>query len=215
MKHFSRTALLTAAFLIAAVAANGQTAAPEAKPVAVDTGATLTVITPEKKKLIGDLLMLMNVEKDFYTSIDQAMTTSSNAVGQMLDKLTPSPNGISAKDIEAVTAITRKSLASMQKKARERMPNAINVRMVIDEIFYPLYDKYYTEAELKDLIAFYQTPTGKKTIGLEMEIMAEAGKMSNEKITPLMTTMMEKIFKEEMDSAKKEIDAVFADDKDQ
>lgn len=36
-----------------------------------------------------------------------------------------------------------------------------------------LYDKYYTEAELQDLIAFYQSPTGKTSLEIEPKIDAE------------------------------------------
>jgi hypothetical protein len=36
-----------------------------------------------------------------------------------------------------------------------------------------VYDKHYSEAELKDLVGFYKTPTGRKTLSVLPQIMAE------------------------------------------
>ena len=54
----------------------------------------------------------------------------------------------------------------------------------------PIYDKYYTESDIDELIAFYKTPIGKKSIELMPVIMQESmavgqewGKKIAEKIT--------------------------------
>ncbi|BAZ31439.1 hypothetical protein NIES4074_39120 [Cylindrospermum sp. NIES-4074] len=44
---------------------------------------------------------------------------------------------------------------------------------MIDE-FIPIYGKYYTNEEIKQLIAFYETPLGKKTIRILPEISRES-----------------------------------------
>lgn len=42
------------------------------------------------------------------------------------------------------------------------------------ELYVPIYDKYYTHQEIKDLILFYESPTGKKTVEKMPLIMAES-----------------------------------------
>jgi hypothetical protein len=44
---------------------------------------------------------------------------------------------------------------------------------MIDE-FIPLYSKYYSNEEIKQLIAFYQTPVGKKTIAILPQISRDS-----------------------------------------
>ncbi|WP_341527570.1 DUF2059 domain-containing protein [Nostoc sp. UHCC 0302] len=46
-----------------------------------------------------------------------------------------------------------------------------------DEIFnqiIPIYSRYYTNEEIKELIAFYQTPLGKKTINILPQLSRES-----------------------------------------
>lgn len=53
------------------------------------------------------------------------------------------------------------------------------------ELYVPIYDKYYTHQEIKDLITFYESPTGKKTVEKTPIIMAESmslGQKLGEKI---------------------------------
>lgn len=54
----------------------------------------------------------------------------------------------------------------------------------------PLYEKYYTEEDLDQLIAFYQSPVGKKSIQIMPQIMQESmaigqnwGKVIVERVT--------------------------------
>lgn len=38
----------------------------------------------------------------------------------------------------------------------------------------PVYDKYFTHSEIRELLKFYQTPLGKKTLGVMPKVMTEA-----------------------------------------
>jgi hypothetical protein len=51
--------------------------------------------------------------------------------------------------------------ARMIQRLRDELPQKINYAELIEQLSYSLYDKYFTEEELQDLIAFYQSPTGK------------------------------------------------------
>lgn len=44
---------------------------------------------------------------------------------------------------------------------------------ILDEDIVEIYDKFYTENEIKDLIVFYSSPTGKKTIEKTPEMQKE------------------------------------------
>lgn len=63
----------------------------------------------------------------------------------------------------------------MWKEARKEMNMEEFVEMVI-----PIYDKHYTEDEIKELIAFYNTPVGKKTIQVMPALMQDCMIMGQE-----------------------------------
>lgn len=43
----------------------------------------------------------------------------------------------------------------------------------LDELFIPIYDKYYTHEDILDLISFYESPAGRKSIEVQPDIIAE------------------------------------------
>lgn len=44
---------------------------------------------------------------------------------------------------------------------------------LIDRVI-PIYDRYFTHAEIKDLLAFYQTATGRKIVGVMPKVVSES-----------------------------------------
>lgn len=68
------------------------------------------------------------------------------------------------------------------------------------ERFIPVYDKYYTDEEIKDLIAFYQTNLGKKLIRVLPDITSESmvvGQKWGEAVAPIAIRRIQKRLQEE------------------
>ncbi len=67
----------------------------------------------------------------------------------------------------------------------------------------PIYDQHFSEAELKKLVAFYQTDLGKKTIAVMPMVMKEsvaAGQAWGQAMSPkLMARLVERFKKEKIE----------------
>jgi hypothetical protein len=61
-----------------------------------------------------------------------------------------------------------------------------------DELI-PIYSKYFTNEEIKGLIAFYETPLGKKTLILSLQIANEAGEIGQKYGIRAMLRALEKL----------------------
>jgi hypothetical protein len=64
----------------------------------------------------------------------------------------------------------------------------------------PIYDQHFSEAELKKLVAFYQTDLGKKTIAVMPRVMQEsvaAGQAWGQAMAPKLMARLEERFKKE------------------
>ena len=59
----------------------------------------------------------------------------------------------------------------------------------------PIYDKYLTHAEIKELIRFYETPVGKKILSALPQIMQESGAVGAEWGKEIGPALMEKVSK--------------------
>ncbi|RQH10849.1 DUF2059 domain-containing protein, partial [Okeania hirsuta] len=66
------------------------------------------------------------------------------------------------------------------------------------EVYYPIYDKYFTEEDLQTLIEFYQTPTGRKTIELMPQLFQESMQRTAQVLNPKIKSVMQEIIAEEL-----------------
>jgi hypothetical protein len=87
------------------------------------------------------------------------------------------------------------------RKSRERFnrlfSERVNYPQLVEEVCYEVYDKYYTLDELKDLIAFYKTPVGQKTIRIMPDLFAESMAKTNERLQPRLEPLIKEIVEEE------------------
>lgn len=70
---------------------------------------------------------------------------------------------------------------------------------LIEQII-PVYDKHFTENEIKEVIKFYQTPVGKKTIQVMPQLLQESmaiGQTWGEQVAPKLFERLEQRFKKE------------------
>lgn len=73
------------------------------------------------------------------------------------------------------------ALAKIKKDIRDFYAKYIGWDAIKEDLA-RVYAKYFTPAELKDLEAFYRTPTGRKALRLTPEIMAEGRRIGMEKV---------------------------------
>jgi len=88
-------------------------------------------------------------------------------------------------------------VARLGKRFLEELNRELDIAKVIEEVYYPLLDKFFTVAELKDLIVFYKSPTGQKAISLQPQIYTEAATRLNAVLIPAMLKVMKKVTDEE------------------
>jgi hypothetical protein len=73
----------------------------------------------------------------------------------------------------------------------------------LEKAAYPIYDKYFTEEELRDLVAFYKTPTGQKSIQVMPGIVRESMEKANELLGPKINELVDELMREYIERSKK------------
>lgn len=139
--------------------------------------ATKPEISAEKKVLIRELLDLTNstqitqsmVKAQFDEMEKQLPDIEWKAISESADiaKLTPAQRN-------AIRAKMNERLAKTSKRMREVFEQRIDLKQMIEDMSYPLYDKYFSESELRDLVTFYKSGTGKRVIEVMPALLAES-----------------------------------------
>jgi hypothetical protein len=73
----------------------------------------------------------------------------------------------------------------------------INFSTIIETVYPPLYDKYFSEEELRQVVTFYRTPVGRKSIEVMPALMQEAGMGVEMAVRPLSIGLIQEIVAEE------------------
>ena len=184
MRTFIPTAfaVLLAAAAPCAVLAETAPATPPAPAAADAPQLAADGVTPEKIELTHKLMVAMDIENTMKTRIDAMMKMMSKAMSQA------EPN-MSASDTQDFIDIENKFL------------NAYTPKML--DVMIKVYPEVYTEQELKDMLAFYQTPTG--------QAILKKGPLILERSTPYMAPIMSEMQVDMMgqmnDLVKKKLDA--------
>ncbi|HSF23858.1 MAG TPA: DUF2059 domain-containing protein [Blastocatellia bacterium] len=150
-------------------------------------------ITPEKRALIKELYLATRADKLAESFTNAILTQMERDLPKLLSE-SPEMMGVRSDRQEAQTIVSETS-ARVFRRFKELMPQRINFTEVMEQMFYPIYDKFFTEAELKDLVAFYKSPTGQKSIGVMPQLMQDATRRSsmalNERVMDLVTEVLQ------------------------
>lgn len=154
--------------------------------------AAAVQISPRQRALIEELLTLTNQEALF----DQTMAITLNQVSQNLPTLMESMMGESPNPeaIAEVQAMMERVIGKILTGFQER----ISFQDIAEDVYYPLYAKNFNEAQLQDMIDFYNTPTGKHTIAVMPQLVQDSMGLTQQRIMPTMIEVLQEVMAEEM-----------------
>ncbi len=73
----------------------------------------------------------------------------------------------------------------------------LNFSTIIETVYPPLYDKIFSEEELRQMVSFYRTPVGRRSIEVMPSLMQEAAGAIEEAVRPLAIALVQEIVAEE------------------
>lgn len=153
-------------------------------------------ITPEKRELIKELLELTGGAK----AIDAMM----EAIDRQQERDLPEfiSQSMSDKNLTpAARAELERKMRDLAIRTHQRMKTVferMNYQQMVLDIGASIFSKYFNEGELKEMIAFYKSPLGKKTIELMPAMMTEMMAQMSKTILPKIQVEMDKIIADEM-----------------
>lgn len=157
-------------------------------------------ITPQKKALIKELLSLMNTNNNAETITRQFQQQMKEPMVQLFsqelskviaaEKLAPSERRRIENNINQAS---QRAFDHFQAEMAKR----INFSDLLEQVWLGVYDKHFTDEELKELIAFYKSPVGGKIINLLPQMMGEMFPKLQELISPVIIETMGEILENE------------------
>ena len=189
------SSLLTTALVLPsshqAIAQTPQESSNTTKPTVKPTAP---IISQEKRALIKELLEITESTKNAEQIMDSMVRSELPKLVSAVLKNAPTLDS----DRPEIQKQFSDIVSRMAVKYRDRVVKKIDVNQLIEQVSYPIYDKYFTESELRDIIGFYKSSTGKKAISLMPQIFNDSFQRTNEILMPQMSRIMTEIITEEL-----------------
>jgi hypothetical protein len=166
-------------------------------------------VSPEKRALITELLEVTEVRKSAVTIFNAMLDQNEKQMPDIVWQGLLSRKEFQELDAEAKDELMKTLMAEsvrMNKRVRELFLERIDMARVVEEVSADLYDKYFTEGEIKDLIVFYKSQTGKKTIEVLPKMFGESMATTMEVVKPKVLEIVAELVNEETERAKEELE---------
>ncbi|MEW6209522.1 MAG: DUF2059 domain-containing protein [Acidobacteriota bacterium] len=160
-------------------------------------------IKPEKRALIKQLLTLVQADKIAEQVTSVLLKQFEERYQEMLAQALANAPELSKEEREKAARRAPEVSAWALKRIRELMIEKIDFAGFMEQSAYPLYDKYFTEEELKDLVAFYETPTGQKSIKVMPALFQESFQKAQEWIGPKIIELVTGVMREAVERLTK------------
>ena len=132
--------------------------------------------------------------------INQMQTAYLRAADQSIDS-----SKYSVEQKKQAGELLKKRFATMVKNYEGHVKKNMPFDKVVDEIYIPLYKQTYTANDVKELLIFYQSPLGKKTLEFSRGVNEQISKRISEKYDAIIFDFVKKQVEENVPIVKREI----------
>jgi hypothetical protein len=156
-----------------------------------------TSISPGKRALIKELADVTQVADQFEEVVTAAVLQMGESYAEILSGAMTEAGILDDAERLKVKQELIDTHGSFSDRLLDLFFERVSVAEVLEQIYYPLYNKYFTEGELRDLIAFYETPTGRKTTKIMPQLWQESLQRSSEVLNPTIIELTVEILEED------------------
>lgn len=169
--------------------AQAKPAAPA--PAAPAAPSPAAAPSPETEKAVKELLTVMKYREMMSASMKQMSKNVPAFVMQATAEVVNKNAKLNPEQKKAALAKAEKDAAS----ASASVEAIISDPKLMDELekeIVPLYARYFSAQEIRQVTAFYQTPTGAKLLASFPQIMGEASMIAQKIVMPRVAKQVEK-----------------------
>ena len=154
-------------------------------------------IPEDKRQLIEEFLELTGGERTFQQVSQAMLSQMEQQFGAMLNSDLGSQQ-LSLQERQQMAANLSREMNRITQKYNRLFLERIDYQQIVEQVYYPLYDKYFSKEDLQVLIDFYKSPTGQKTIEVMPQLLQESIQRTTQVIGPTITNIMQEIITEEL-----------------
>jgi len=160
----------------------------------------------EELKVYQKFFKATNIEAQYSQILDVMIAQLQQGFVVSFREAIKNIGDITPEQQEKLKQLFEQSMGSYVKRMKVKIGEVMPLNELINNAYYPAFSKHFTIAEIKELIAFYESPIGQKFISTTPTVMQESTTIMNEKYTPELQKIGGKIAEEELKKIKPDIE---------
>jgi uncharacterized protein len=142
-------------------------------------------ISTEKKSLISEFRVLTGAN-----NVDGSINFSPDSVQQVFTSIIEQEKDLVEEQRVELRKSAVEATARIYKMGQDAVADKAEIIELSEKVIYQIYDKAFTESELKELVGFYRTATGQKASrflrGLSSQVQKEFGEVIQVKLNNVL-----------------------------
>lgn len=159
-------------------------------------------ISQEKQSLIRQLLEMTGGRQQYEQTQQILMMHMQQQMQPMIEQTVNSNTSLSPAEREVLTTRLTNNIDSIITQFSEALSTEVTYDELLERVYYPVYDQYFTEADLRDLIAFYETPIGEKLLTVTPELLQTSLQLSSQVYMPVVTEVLDRVIRQQIEGSK-------------
>ncbi len=155
----------------------------------------------EKKVVIDEIVKVVKAEDQIQSTMQATVNQMDAMYPSIVDSIVDGDDKIPSAEKAVIKAAMIKKHDDFNKRFNDKIFKVINFSEYTATVFYPLYDKFFTLEELKDLLAFYKSPTGQKFNSISPQFMTEIVKLTQIYLMPKIDGVVKELIDEDLKNA--------------
>ncbi|GAB3242369.1 DUF2059 domain-containing protein [Chitinimonas naiadis] len=148
-------------------------------------------VSAEKRQAIQELIDTMNIKAMMPQMMAQITAQSGAMMKQTASTAIEQNKRLSAAQRKSALAQLDRELPALQADFNSSIAK-LDMASLMDEVMYSVYGKYFETQEIRDINAFYQSPTGKKLLAQMPLVMRDTMQITMSRMGPMVNEVMEK-----------------------
>jgi uncharacterized protein len=165
-------------------------------------------MSPERRALAKEFVDAINVRKSatdiFQIMQDQMQKQMVETTWEVLSQMKEMKE-LSEVEQQDLREKIRQNAEKKNKRFLDLLNQRIDLAQLTEDLSIRLYGKYFSEKELKDLIAFYKSDTGKRSMEIAPTLLAESMSQASERLTPVMSGIIRDLSSEDTNEFRNEV----------
>jgi uncharacterized protein len=161
------------------------------------------LISQAKQELIRQLLELSGGKQTFDKTQQIILSQQKQELPKILKQMIDASSHLTPSQRKDAYAKANQNISSALDEFGRYMSAETTYQEFLERVYYPIYNQYFTESDLKDLVSFYKTPIGKKLIEISPQISATSQKLTFEIMMPRLSEILNRMIQKEINSINK------------